>query len=79
MRNTPREQGDDEIVLPRLSRSRQAPSLDPPIATYPITLPKPSHPIPTTRPDGTGYDPQSDQNAQARVKMRNICRGCQAW
>jgi hypothetical protein len=50
--------------------------INPPIATYPIPLPKPSHPIPTTRADGTGYDPQNDQDAQARAEMRNICRGC---
>jgi len=51
--------------------------INPPIATYPVPLPKPSHPIPTTRPDGTGYvDLQSDEDAQARAQMRNICRGC---
>jgi len=51
--------------------------INPPIATYPIPLPKPSHPIPTTRADGTGYaDPQDDQDSQLRAQMRNICRGC---
>ncbi len=51
--------------------------INPPIATYPIPLPKPSHAIPTTRPDGTGYvDPQNDDDALVRAQMRNICRGC---
>ncbi len=51
--------------------------INPPIATYPIPLPKPSHPIPTTRPDGTGYaDPQDDDDTVVRAQMRNICRGC---
>ena len=51
--------------------------INPPIATYPIPLPKPSHPIPTTRPDGTGYaHPQDDDDTVVRAQMRNICRGC---
>jgi hypothetical protein len=51
--------------------------INPPVATYPIPLPKPSHPIPVTRPDGTRYaDPQGDDDAALRAQMRNICRGC---
>src|SRR5262249_496007 len=35
--------------------------INPPIATYPIPLPKPAHHIPLTRPDGTpgSADPDS--------------------
>lgn len=52
--------------------------INPPIATYRVPLPKPSHPIPTTRPDGTGYaDPQDDEDALVCAQqMSNICRGC---
>lgn len=52
--------------------------INPPIATYRVPLPKPSHPIPTTRPDGTGYaDPQDDEDALVWAQqMSNICRGC---
>ena len=51
--------------------------INPPVATYPIPLPKPSHPIPVTRADGTGYvDPQNDDDAAMRAQLRNICRGC---
>ena len=51
--------------------------VNPPIATYPIPLPKPSHPIPTTRADGTGYvDMHDDEDALLKAQMRNICRGC---
>jgi hypothetical protein len=52
--------------------------INPPIATYPIPLPKPSHFIPLTRPDGTpGYaGPVSDEDAAVSAKMNGICRGC---
>jgi hypothetical protein len=57
--------------------------LNPPVATYPIPLPKPSHSTPLTRPDGTTGDAEntqatSDANDDAIVnaKMNSICRGC---
>jgi hypothetical protein len=54
--------------------------INPPIATYPIPLPKPAHPIPLTRPDGTpGSTGVSDSVADDPVvaaKMNGICRGC---
>jgi hypothetical protein len=53
--------------------------INPPIATYPIPLPKPSRPIPLTRPDGTpGSADVSDSGDDAVVnaKMNSICRGC---
>jgi hypothetical protein len=50
--------------------------INPPIATYPVPLLKPSQPIPTTRPDGAGYvDPQHDEEALVLAQTRNICRG----
>jgi hypothetical protein len=58
--------------------------INPPVATYPIPLPKPSHYIPLTRPDGTpgstgpefsaGSDGADD--ATVHEKMNGICRGC---
>lgn len=57
--------------------------LNPPVATYPIPLPKPSHAIPLTRPDGTTGDAESTQatsdaneDAIVNAKMNSICRGC---
>lgn len=52
--------------------------INPPIATYPIPLPKPSHFIPLTRPDGTpGYAGSvSEDDAIVNSKMNGICRGC---
>ena len=57
--------------------------LNPPVATYPIPLPKPSHAIPLTRPDGTTGDAESSQStsdanedAIVNAKMNSICRGC---
>ena len=59
-------------------------NINPPVATYPIPLPKPSHYIPLTRPDGTpgstgpefsaGSDGADD--ATMYEKMNSICRGC---
>jgi hypothetical protein len=57
--------------------------LNPPVATYPIPLPKPSHSIPLTRPDGSTGDVESTQgttdaneDAIVNAKMNSICRGC---
>jgi hypothetical protein len=53
--------------------------INPPIATYPIPLPKPAHPIPLTRPDGTPGSAEVSESADDAVvtaKMNGICRGC---
>jgi hypothetical protein len=58
--------------------------LNPPVAAYPIPLPKPSHATPLTRPaDGTTADAESSQgtldaneDAIVNAKMNSICRGC---
>jgi hypothetical protein len=55
--------------------------INPPIATYPIPLPKPAHHIPLTRPDGTpgSADPEnpgSGDDPMVNEKMNSICRGC---
>jgi hypothetical protein len=55
--------------------------INPPIATYPIPLPKPTHAIPITRPDGTvdylgGSGPTSEDDALVNAKLHGICRGC---
>ena len=56
--------------------------INPPIASYPIPLPKPAHHIPLTRPDGTpgsadpSNSPDSGDDAMVNTTMNNICRGC---
>ena len=55
--------------------------INPPVATYPIPLPKPTHAIPITRQDGTvdylgGSSPTSEDDAMVNAKLHGICRGC---
>lgn len=53
--------------------------INPPIATYPIPLPKPSRAIPLTKPDGTtgsNVSEDSEEEATMHAMMNNICRGC---
>jgi len=54
--------------------------INPPIATYPIPLPKPSRPLPlATNPDGTRVytdSTGSEDDAMVNSKMNGICRGC---
>jgi hypothetical protein len=54
--------------------------INPPIATYPLPLPKPSRPLPlATNPDGTRVYTEStggDDDAMVNAKMSGICRGC---
>ena len=54
--------------------------INPPIATYPLPLPKPSRPLPlATNPDGTRVYTDSaggDDDAMVNEKMNGICRGC---
>jgi len=55
--------------------------INPPIATYPLPLPKPSRPIPlATNPDGTRVYTDSagegEDDTMVSAKMNGICRGC---
>ena len=53
--------------------------INPPVATYPIPLPKPVRPIPLTRPDGTSGSTdvsESGDDVVVNAKMNGICRGC---
>jgi hypothetical protein len=54
--------------------------INPPIATYPLPLPKPSRPLPlATNPDGTRVYTEStggDDDAMVNARMNGICRGC---
>src|SRR5580704_19038295 len=53
--------------------------INPPIATYPLPLPKPSRPLPlATNPDGTRVytDSTGGDDAEVTAKMNGICRGC---
>jgi len=52
--------------------------INPPIATYPIPLPKPTaRPLSVPQADSTGYvgSPNED-DALVNAKMNGICRGC---
>jgi hypothetical protein len=52
--------------------------INPPIATYPIPLPKPTaRPFSVPQTEGTGYvgSPNEDE-ALVNAKMNGICRGC---
>jgi hypothetical protein len=52
--------------------------INPPVATYPIPLPKPTaRPFSVPQADGTGYvgSPNED-DALMTAKMNGICRGC---
>jgi hypothetical protein len=52
--------------------------LNPPIATYPIPLPKPTgRPLSMPQTDGAGYvGSPDDDEALVNAKMNGICRGC---
>ncbi len=52
--------------------------INPPIATYPIPLPKPTaRPLSVPQADSTGYvDSLSGEDALVNAKMNGICRGC---
>jgi hypothetical protein len=56
--------------------------LNPPIASYPMPLPKPAHHIPLTRADGTPGSAEPDgstadgDDGELSAKMHGICRGC---
>jgi hypothetical protein len=52
--------------------------LNPPIATYPIPLPKPTA-RPLSMPQTSGTDnvgSPGDEDAMVNAKMNGICRGC---
>ena len=52
--------------------------INPPIASYPIPLPKPTaRPFSGPQADGTGYVGSPDEDeALVNAKMNGICRGC---
>ncbi len=53
--------------------------INPPVATNPMPLPKPSHYIPQTRPDGTAGSARLSEggdDAAVNEKINGICRGC---
>lgn len=80
------ETQDCKILTDPAARLTCYDKINPPIATYPIPLPKPSHAIPLTRPDGTTGNPDSavpsrsstdgTEDAIVDAKMNSICRGC---
>jgi hypothetical protein len=75
------ESQDCKTITDPASRLTCYDKLNPPVATYPIPLPKPTHAIPITRPDGTvdylgGSGPTSEDDAMVNAKLHGICRGC---
>jgi hypothetical protein len=51
--------------------------INPPIATYPIPLPKPTaRPRSMPQADGAGYVSSADGDEALVAKMNGICRGC---
>jgi hypothetical protein len=75
------ESQDCKTITDPASRLTCYDKLNPPVATYPIPLPKPTHAIPITRTDGTvdylgGSDATSGDDAMVNAKLHGICRGC---
>ncbi|MBV9560007.1 MAG: hypothetical protein JOY90_06030 [Bradyrhizobium sp.] len=50
--------------------------INPPIATYPIPLPKPAYGRPAPSPAADTVNASDPDDAAVTEKMRSICRGC---
>ncbi len=74
------ENGDCKTIADPAARLTCYDKINPPIATYPLPLPKPSRPIPlSTNPDGTRVYTDSTgggDDAEMTARMNGICRGC---
>ena len=75
------EQQDFKMIADPALRLTCYDRINPPVATYPLPLPKPTHAIPITRPDGTvdyigGLAPTAEDDAMVNAKLHGICRGC---
>ncbi len=74
------EAADCKAVADPAARLTCYDKINPPIATYPLPLPKPSRPIPlVTNPDGSRVYTDSTaggDDAEVTAKMNGICRGC---
>jgi hypothetical protein len=73
------EQPDCKTIADPTSRLTCYDRINPPIAAYPVPLPKPAYrPVPAT---GTGggagdVDPSNGEEALMNEKIHGICRGC---
>ena len=66
---------DCKTITDPASRLTCYDKINPPIATYPIPLPKPTaHPLSTPQAEGMGLPNEDD--ALVNAKMNGICRGC---
>jgi hypothetical protein len=73
------EQQDCKTITDPALRLTCYDKINPPVATYPIPLPKPSRPIPVPGADGNVAPADAQQygdDAELRAKMNSICRGC---
>jgi len=74
------ETADCKTIADPAARLTCYDKINPPIATYPLPLPKPSRPLPlATNPDGTRVYTDStggEDDAMVNAKMNGICRGC---
>jgi hypothetical protein len=72
------EQPDCKTITDPASRLTCYDRINPPIATYPIPLPKPAYPgVPTTGAASAGdIDPSGGEEALMNEKIHGICRGC---
>jgi hypothetical protein len=71
-------QPDCKTIADPASRLTCYDKINPPIATYPIPLPKPTyHPVPQPSVDDSGtVDSAEGNDAQMNQRMHGICRGC---
>jgi hypothetical protein len=69
---------DCKMIADPASRLTCYDKINPPVATYPTPLPKPTaRPVSVPQSAGTGYaGSASDDEALVTAKMNGICRGC---
>jgi hypothetical protein len=70
---------DCKTIADPASRLTCYDKLDPPVATYPIPLPKPTYarPVSPAIIGDEGYaEPSGGEDAQMNERIHGICRGC---
>jgi hypothetical protein len=72
------ETPDCKMITDPATRLTCYDKINPPVASYPIPLPKPTaRPLSVPQSDGTGYVGSPDEDeALVNAKMNGICRGC---
>jgi hypothetical protein len=69
---------DCKLIADPATRLTCYDKINPPVATYPIPLPKPTaRPVSVPQPANTAYvGSPSDDETLVNAKMNGICRGC---